>query len=264
MSQTPPKAPTAELKITDAKLRSMLAASTLGPTERATLACMCDAVNRRTLEIRIGMDRLAALLGVQRRAAVLRVRALEATGVIVPTRTGGGRAENGRGYLNAWTLDLARLRGDRDERPRAPSGAARAEPIPVDPPRQPCSEPAARAQPVAQDSMVPKVSMKKLEAAAPPAAEGVGASAEAEACRPWINPESHPDERANAARQKLRMMLEDLKKRDAAAAGAEPPPNSNIYRTLGPAIYAKVMAPPKPRQPPKPWYQWLTSSQPPE
>jgi predicted transcriptional regulator len=97
--------------ITDKELRGLVAASDLKSKDRTTLLALADGLNRQTLVISMGGDRLAEMLGLKRRQAVRRLRSLEATGVIVPIRQGGGRAEDGRGYVNTWKLDPERLRG---------------------------------------------------------------------------------------------------------------------------------------------------------
>jgi predicted transcriptional regulator len=97
--------------ITDKELRGLVAASDLKSKDRTTLLALADGLNRQTLLISMGGDRLAEMLGLKRRQAIRRLRSLESTGVIVPIRQGGGRAEDGRGYVNTWKLDLERLRG---------------------------------------------------------------------------------------------------------------------------------------------------------
>jgi hypothetical protein len=97
--------------ITDKELRGLVSASGLKSKDRTTLLAIADGLNRQNLVISMGGDRLAEILGLKRRQAVRRLRSLEATGVIVPIRQGGGRAENGRGYVNMWKLDPERLRG---------------------------------------------------------------------------------------------------------------------------------------------------------
>ncbi|MCC5822626.1 MAG: Lrp/AsnC family transcriptional regulator [Phycisphaerales bacterium] len=107
MSNQKPRRPPCQ--ITDAQLRGMVEASRLPPKERSTLLFAADGLNRYDLRITMGFDRLAGLLGLKRRAAIDRMRALERTGVVVIERAKGGRYENGRGRVNVWRLDLESL-----------------------------------------------------------------------------------------------------------------------------------------------------------
>mgnify|MGYP003112541078 CR=1 FL=1 len=96
--------------ITDVKLRGIIAASNLTPTQRGTLLMMADGLYRYTLQIIMGIERLQTALGLGRRATIARIRSLENSGAIVKVRGGGGRSETGKGYVNIWNLDLDALR----------------------------------------------------------------------------------------------------------------------------------------------------------
>ncbi len=201
--------------MTDKKLRGLLAASTLTPTQRATLAMMADAMDRNTLEIRIGMDRLAELLGVMRRAAVYRVRRLEQTGVIERLRRGGGRSESGKGYVNAWRLSLERLipenkgatgctvKGAKGEADCTLKGATEQ--------RQECNEATGRVQSVAPDQKNQNTQKEKQRAATPPPpAKHGGASSPREPSGQWVNPEASRADREAQRRQQLRLQVKSL------------------------------------------------------
>ena len=98
----PKPEPPAEPLITDVRIRQLVAASSLTPTQRGTLMMMVDGLYRDNLKIIIGISRLADSLGLGRSATMARIRSLESTGAIVKLRGGGGRAENGKGYVNVW------------------------------------------------------------------------------------------------------------------------------------------------------------------
>lgn len=107
---TPKREPKPLALITDVELRGMIAASDLNATQRGTLAMAADALYRDTLRITASYTRLGQLLGLGRRQTIKRMQSLEATGVLVKVRAGGGRFENGRGRCNVWQLDLDALR----------------------------------------------------------------------------------------------------------------------------------------------------------
>jgi len=96
--------------LTDHELRGLVAASTLDRYQRSTLLAMADGLYRHDLRIKMGIQRLANSLGLQRRATINRIHSLEQTCVILKERGGGGRYENGKGRINIWRLDLDTLR----------------------------------------------------------------------------------------------------------------------------------------------------------
>ncbi|MCA9276851.1 MAG: Lrp/AsnC family transcriptional regulator [Phycisphaerales bacterium] len=101
-NRNPKPEPPPEPLITDVRLRQLVAASSLTPTQRGTLLMMVDGLYRDNLKIIIGISRLADSLGLGRSATIDRIRSLESTGVIVKLRGGGGRSESGKGYVNVW------------------------------------------------------------------------------------------------------------------------------------------------------------------
>ncbi|MBO6740610.1 MAG: hypothetical protein JJ916_12195 [Phycisphaerales bacterium] len=101
-NRNPKPEPPPEPLITDVRLRQLVAASSLTPTQRGTLLMMVDGMFRDNLKIIIGISRLADSLGLGRSATIARIRSLESTGAIVKLRGGGGRSESGKGYVNVW------------------------------------------------------------------------------------------------------------------------------------------------------------------
>jgi hypothetical protein len=201
--------------MTDIRLRKVLAASTLNATQRSTLTSMADGMCRNTLEIRIGMDRLAALIGVKRRATINRVRDLERLGVLEPSRRGGGRSESGRGYVNAWRLNLAALTPNRrDATDCTLNGAMGAVDCTVKSAvdrHQGCSGATGRVQPNAPDKKNQNSQKKKKKAnPSPSPSKGGEALAQREESRPWINPEAPRADREANQRRKLRMQADAL------------------------------------------------------
>lgn len=118
MTHRPDREQKKRVQITDKDLRGLVTASTLSSNQRATLHAMADGLNRYDLRITMSIDRISQALGLARSTTFERIRSLESTGVIVKTRGGGGRAENGRGYVNTWNLipgvlrDQARMNAD--------------------------------------------------------------------------------------------------------------------------------------------------------
>lgn len=100
--RAPKPEPPPDPLITDVRIRQLVAASSLTPTQRGTLLMMVDGLYRDDLRIIIGISRLADSIGIGRSAAFDRIKSLESTGVIVKIRGGGGRSESGKGYVNVW------------------------------------------------------------------------------------------------------------------------------------------------------------------
>ena len=101
-NRNPKPQPLREPLITDVRIRQLVAASSLTPTQRGTLLMMVDGLYRDDLRIIMGISRLADSIGIGRSAAFDRIKSLESTGVIVKIRGGGGRSESGKGYVNVW------------------------------------------------------------------------------------------------------------------------------------------------------------------
>jgi len=199
--------------ITDKQLRAMIFASNLPSKERHTLLTLADGLDRYLMVITMGRERLASALALRPRAAIKRLRALEATGVIVPLRTGGGRAENGRGYVNTWGLALERLIvEEKDATEHAGKGA-------VEPPHG-RTRAAGRAQLTTQDQPL-QSSQKKNSSGSPPAAPGSSGLplGDPDAVRPWINPHAPEHVRVEQRRRHLRATLAHrASKRDDASS----------------------------------------------
>jgi hypothetical protein len=177
----------------------MIAGSSLDPTQRSTLILASDALYRGELVIKAGYDRLASLFGVSRRAAINRMQSLEKIGVLEKLRGGGGRAENGRGYVNIWKLNLEALK------PTQNKGAVCDTVKGAVDQHQGCSQMAARVQPVAQDQLSqlhPKEELKRGPASPAPAAQGGGGLMPPDPrdqLKPWVNHYDGP-EQCRAAR----------------------------------------------------------------
>jgi hypothetical protein len=152
-----------------------------------------DALYRDNLILRAGYDRLASLFGVKRRAAIDRMKSLENIGVLVKQRGGGGRAENGRGYVNIWKLDLDRLRSTQNK------GAANDKVYGAPEQYEGCSETTEKVQPAAQDQLSqvnPKEDSKRGPASPAPAAQGGGGPMPPDPrdlLKPWVNNYEAPE-----------------------------------------------------------------------
>jgi len=136
------------------------------------------------------------------------MQSLESAGVLTIVRAGGGRAENGMGYVNKWRLDVNRLL------PTQNKGDADGTVKDVDDRLQGCRETTPTVQPVAQDQ-ISSTTQKEITnhgAASPaPAAQGGGGSmppSVRDLVKPWI----HGSERADVRRAKrLKKIEADLK-----------------------------------------------------
>lgn len=99
-------------RVSDKSIRDYLFASTLGPIERHTLLTLAHGIIRNDpdLPLRQHYRTIARWLGIEVRTAKYRVKKLEKLGILIPTRTGGGIDQYGRGYCNEWRFDFNALK----------------------------------------------------------------------------------------------------------------------------------------------------------
>lgn len=99
-------------RLTDKAIREHLFATNLEPVERHTLLTLAHGIIRSDPDfpLRQSYKTIAGWLGVEVRSAKYRVKKLESLGILVPTRTGGGCDQHGRGYSNQWRFDLNALK----------------------------------------------------------------------------------------------------------------------------------------------------------
>lgn len=98
------------LRLTDKDLRDWLFATNLTPIERHTLLTLAHGIMRTDLTMRLHYTTIARWLGIEIRTAKYRVKHLEELGILIPTRTGGGRDIHGYGYSNEWRFDFEALK----------------------------------------------------------------------------------------------------------------------------------------------------------
>jgi hypothetical protein len=99
-------------KLTDKALRDYLFATNLPPVERHTLLTLAHGIIRNDpgLPLREYYLTIAQWLGVEVRTAKYRVKNLEKLGILIPTRSGGGRDQHGCGFCNEWRFDFDALK----------------------------------------------------------------------------------------------------------------------------------------------------------
>lgn len=99
-------------RLTDKALREHLFATNLSPIDRHTLLTLAHGIIRNDpdLPIRQHYKTIAQWLGIEVRTAKYRIKKLEDLGILIPTRTGGGRDQHGRGFCNGWRFDFDALK----------------------------------------------------------------------------------------------------------------------------------------------------------
>lgn len=218
--------------LTDRDLRRLVAASSLNPHQRGTLLALADGLDRQELVICMGVDRLAGQLGIKRRAAQQRLRALEASGVIDPMgEPKGGRSGTGRGYVNRWRLRPDRLcpegKGAADCAVKsaadcAPKGAAER--------HQGRSAATPRAQPAAPDQGFPSHQGRNQGGGCPPASlAGGGLPPDPDRKRPWVNSHASADRRKNDRLQQLRAQADWVARNGAGSPDSGDTPGASPH-----------------------------------
>jgi len=99
-------------RLTDKALREYLFATNLSPIDRHTLLTLAHGIIRNDpgLPLRQHYKTIAQWLGIEVRTAKYRVKNLEGLGILIPTQTGGGRDQHGRGFCNEWRFDFDALK----------------------------------------------------------------------------------------------------------------------------------------------------------
>ncbi|MDF1808215.1 MAG: hypothetical protein P1U42_00815 [Phycisphaerales bacterium] len=105
-------------KLTDKDLRDWLFASQLNPTDRHTMLTLAHGIIRSDYSVRLDYKTIAQWLGITTRAAKYRIKNIESKGLLIPTRSGGGRDIHGRGYSNEWRFDFEALKVMSDYQPK--------------------------------------------------------------------------------------------------------------------------------------------------